>query len=110
MNTDTPIAAFSLMQKFQAFYEQFTEFSHEAAELHENLALQDEASRAVFTSLSRIMAFNDQMSILVSLMREDTRVIDELTSEQVTASWSEQIDRQFYDLLRASKTAASNVN
>jgi hypothetical protein len=110
MNTDTPIDALSLMQKFQAFYEQFAEFSHDTAEFHENLPLHDEASRAVFNSLSRIMAFTDQMNILVSLMREDVRLIDELTSDPVTASWSEQLDRCFYDWLRAGKPAAPNVN
>jgi hypothetical protein len=110
MTTDTTITASALMQKFQAFHELFTEFSHDAAELHENVGLQDETSRAVFTSLSRIMAFTDQMNILVSLMREDVRVIDELTADPVTASWSDQIDRYFYDWLRGSKTAASNIN
>jgi hypothetical protein len=110
MNFDTQTASFSLMQKFQAVYELFSEFSQDAAELHESLGVNDEASRALFTSLSRIMAFNDQMNILVSLMREDVRVIDELTSGTVTASWSDQLDRHFYDWLRASKTAAQNVN
>ena len=110
MNTDTPIASFPLMQKFQAFYELFTEFSHDAAELQQNLPVQDEASRAMFTSLSRITAFTDQMNMVVSLMREDVRVLDELTTDHVTASWSEQLDRYFYEWLRASKTAAPNVN
>ncbi len=110
MTTDTPIASLSFMQKFQAFYEQFTEFSHDAAELHENLAVHDATSRAAFSSLARIMAFNDQMNILVALMREDVRVLDELTSDPVTASWSEQIDRYLYDWIRASKTSAPTMN
>jgi hypothetical protein len=110
MNSENPNDSFSLMQKFQAFYELFTDFSHDAAELHQDLPVQDEASRAMLTSLSRIMAFTDQMNMVLSLMREDVRVLDELTGDQVTASWSEQLDRYFYEWLRASKTAAPNVN
>jgi hypothetical protein len=110
MNFDTQIASLSLMQKFQAVYELFSEFSQDAAELHESLGVNDEASRVLFTSLSRIMAFNDQMNILVSLMREDVRAIDELTTGMVTPTWSDQLDRHFYDWLRASKTTVQNVN
>ncbi|UWZ82492.1 hypothetical protein [Occallatibacter riparius] len=110
MNSDTPNLSFSLMQKFHAFYELFTEFSHDAAEMQQNLPVQDEASRAMLSSLSRISAFSDQMNMVVSLMREDVRVLDELTTDQVTDSWSEQLDRYFYEWLRASKNATPNVN
>jgi hypothetical protein len=98
------------MEKFLTFYELFTEFSHDAAEFHQNLPVQDETSRAMFTCLSRIMAFTDQMNVVVSLMREDVGVLDELTSDQTTASWSEQLDSHFYEWLRASKTAAPIMN
>jgi hypothetical protein len=110
MTIDTPEAISPLMQKFQAFYELFTEFSHDAAEFHGSLPVQDDASRAAFNSLSRVMGFTDQMNILVSLMREDIRVIDELTSDPVTASWTEPLERCFYEWLSASKAAAPNVH
>ena len=110
MKSDTSIPSFTLMQKFHAFYELFTEFSHDAAEMQQNLPVHDETSRAMFSSLSRISAFADQMNMVVSLMREDVRVLDELTADQVTDSWSEQLDRYFYDWLRATKTAPPNVN
>jgi hypothetical protein len=110
MNSETQIASFSLMEKFQAFYELFTEFSQDAAEFHQNLPVQDETSRAMFTCLSRITAFTDQMNMVVSLMREDLGVLDELNFDRTTASWSEQFDRYFYEWLRASKSAAPIVN
>jgi hypothetical protein len=110
MIPDTPEITSPLAQKFQAFYELFTEFTQGAAELHGTMPVHDDASRAVYNSLSRIVAFSDQLGILVSLMREDVRVIDELTSDPVTALWTPQIEHCFYDWLRASKTAAPNVN
>ena len=110
MIADSPEITSFLPQKFQAFYELFTDFNQGAADLHANLPVHDEASRAVYNSLSRIMAFSDQLNILVSLMREDIRVIDELTSDPVTPTWTAQIEHGFYDWMRASRTAAPNVN
>ncbi|HEY3705016.1 MAG TPA: hypothetical protein VGL22_08140 [Terracidiphilus sp.] len=99
-----------LLQKFQTFYEQFAQFSQDATELHCNLPVQDEPSRAAFNSLSRILAFSDQLSVLVSMMREDVRVVDELTGNPIEAKWADEIDECFYELLKASKGAAANVN
>ncbi|HEY2857788.1 MAG TPA: hypothetical protein VGJ21_05180 [Terracidiphilus sp.] len=110
MITDSPEISSSIPQKFQAFYELFTEFNQGAAELHGNLPVHDEASRAVYNSLSRIMAFSDQLNILVSLMREDVRLIDELTTDPVKPTWIAQVDPGFYDWLRASRAAAPGVN
>lgn len=110
MITDSPEITSSLPQKFQAFYELFSDFNQRSAEMHSNLPVHDEASRAVYNSLARIMAFSDQMNMLVSLMREDVRVIDELTSDPVTPTWTAQIEQSFYDWLRTSRGAAPNVN
>jgi hypothetical protein len=110
MTIDTPVTISPLMQKFQANYELFTEFSQDATEFHGSLPVHDDASRAVFNSLSRIMAFTDQISMLMSLMREDVRVVDELTADPITGSWTEPVERCFYEWLRASKTSAPNVN
>lgn len=98
------------MQKFQAFREQFTEFTQDAAELHDTLPVNNDASRAAFNSLSRILGFADQLNILVSLMREDVRVVEELTANPVTAKWTDEIEHCFYDWLKASKGAAPNIN
>lgn len=110
MTYNSPAVPANLTEKFQAFYEFFTDFWRQAAELHENLPVHDDASRAVYNSLSRINAFSDQLNILVSLMREDIRVIDELTSDPVAPTWTAQIEHCFYDWLRASKAAAPGVN
>lgn len=110
MTTDSPATPPLFLQKFQAFYELFTEFSNDAAEFHESLPVHDEASRAVFNSLSRIMAFSDQMNVLMSMAREDVRIVDELTSDPVTATWTEPMEPSFYDWLNASKAASPNVH
>ena len=110
MITDSPEITSSLPQKFQAFYELFTEFTQSAAELHASMPVHDDASRAVFNSLSRILGFSDQLGILVSLMREDVRVVDELNENAVPATWAPQIDDCFKSWLRGSKAAVPNVH
>jgi hypothetical protein len=110
MTIDTPDTISPLMQKFQGLYDLFAEFDMDAAELHEKQAVRDDASRAVFNSLSRIMAFTNQMTMLMSLMREDVRIVDELTADPVAASWADPIERCFYEWLRTSKDRAPNVN
>ena len=99
-----------LVQKFQAFYEQFTDFTHDAVELHNRLPVHDDASRAAFNSLSRVLAFVDQLNLLVSLMGDDVRLVGELTTNPVAATWTEEIDRSFYEWLKSSRNASPNVN
>jgi hypothetical protein len=110
MTIDTQDVASPLMQKFHAFYELFNEFTNDAVELHGNLPVHDDASRAAFSSLSRILAFADQLNILTSLMREDVRLVDDLSVSPVAAKWADEIDHTFYEWLKASKTGAPNVN
>jgi hypothetical protein len=110
MAADSNAIIFPLTQKFEAFYELFTEFANDALELHSTLAVNNDASRAAFSSLSRIMALSDQLSMVVSLMREDVRVIDELTANPVNETWTDQIEHCFYDWLKASRSGAHNVN
>ena len=108
--TYTSENAAALTQKFQAFYELFVEFTQDAAEQHAGLPVHDDASRAVFNSLSRIMAFSDQLGVLVSLMREDVRVVDEMTSNLLTANWTGEVEHCFYDWLKASRAVSPNVH
>lgn len=110
MITESPATNFNLADKFQAFYELLQALTQHAADLHENLPVHDDASRAVFNSLSRINGFCDQLNLLVSLMREDIRVVDELTSDPIAPTWTAQIEQRFYDWLRASQAAAPAVN
>jgi hypothetical protein len=108
--TSSPESSVTLAQKFQAFYELFTEFTQDTADLHSSLTVHDEASRAAFNSLSRILGFSDQLNLLVSLMREDIGVIDELTSDPVNANWSGEMEHCFYDWLKASRGGVANVH
>lgn len=108
--TPSPESTVSIAEKFQAFYEQFVAFSQDAAELHSGLTVRDDASRAAFNALSRVLAFTDQLNLLVSLMREDVRVLEDLTSDPVRASWTEEIEPCFYDWLKAARGASTNVH
>jgi len=108
--TSSPESTMTLAQKFQAFYELFTEFTQDAAEVHSSLPVHDEPTRAAFNSLSRILGFSDQLNLLVRLMREDIRVIDELTSDPVHANWTGDIEHCFFDWLKASKGGVPNVH
>lgn len=108
--TNSPESAMTLAQKFQGFYELFTEFAQDAAELHASLPVSDDASRLTFSSLARLMAFSDQLNLLVSLMREDVRVVDEMTSDPVTANWTGEVEHCFYDWLKASRATVPNVH
>jgi hypothetical protein len=107
---DSPDPTFCFAEKFQSFYQQFTEFTHDVAHLQNNMPVHDDASRALFGSLSRLMAFSDQMNLLLQLMREDVRVIEELSADPMTGAWSEQIEHCFYEWLKASRTSALKVN
>jgi hypothetical protein len=107
---DSPDLGVSFTEKFQSFYQQFTLFTHDVAHMQNNMPLHDDASRAMFSSLSRLLAFSDQMNLLLTLMRDDVRVIEELSADGSTGAWTEQIEHCFYEWLKASKNSAPNVN
>jgi hypothetical protein len=108
--TSFPESTMTLAQKFQAFYELFTDFTQDAAELHSSLAVTDDPTRAAFNSLSRILGSSDQLNLVVSLMREDVRIVEDLTSDPVQANWTGEIDHGFYDWLKASRGGVPNVH
>ncbi|HWG21298.1 MAG TPA: hypothetical protein VG225_12275 [Terracidiphilus sp.] len=108
--TDTHEITSTLTEKFQAFYELFTEFTHEAAQMHGSLPIRDEASRAMFNSLTRVMAFSDQMNMVLSILREDVRVIDELSTGPVKPLLADKFEDCFYEWLIASRGTSPNVN
>jgi hypothetical protein len=47
---------------------------------------------------------------VVSLMREDVRIVEDLTSDPVQANWTGEIDHGFYDWLKASRGGVPNVH
>lgn len=110
MDTQTPEIVSSLSSRFDAAREQFTQFSREAAQLHDTLAIHDDASRAVFSSLSRIVAFSDQIELILALMRDDVRVIEELSEGTTDALWTEQFGDTFHHWLRTARSAQHKIN
>lgn len=110
MDTEIPEIAASLTPRFDTACEQFKDFSRAAAVLQEALAVRDDASRAVFRSLSRVMAFSDQIELILALMREDLRAIEELSSASIDALWSEPFGEYLHHWLRMSRGANSKVN
>ena len=110
MLPDTPAINSSLAEKFETVWERFAEFTQDLGKMHNAMPVHNDAARAVFSSVSRLTAFSDQARLILSLMREDIRVIDELTSDPVTVALTGQIEHCFYEWLRSSRAAASNVN
>lgn len=110
MHTETPEIFASLTPRFDSACEQLKQFSRDAAQLHEALAVRDDASRAVFNALSRILAFSDQIELILALMREDVRAIEELSNGSIDALWNEQFGEYFHQWLRTPRGANSKVN
>ena len=99
-----------LTEKFPVLYELLTGFAMDAAELRANLKVRDDATRAVFGSLSRITGFSDQLQLILTLMREDVRVVEELSAGPMNTLWSEQFDDCFYKWLRSPRAVAAEMN
>ena len=110
MDIEVPELISSLAPTFEAARTHLSRLSREAAQLHEVIQVQDEKSRAVFNSLSRILAMSDQIELVLSLMREDVRVIDEIAPESGDVLWTEQFGDSFEQWLRASLTGALKIN
>ena len=110
MMADSPIHESTLAQKFQAVYEFYTDFTQHVVELHATTAVHDEPSRAAFNSLSRLMAFTDQMNMLLNMMQEDVRVAEELTGPVVSANGTGEIEQYFLEWLRTSKLTSPRPN
>jgi len=110
MMTDASPATPTITGKFQSVCDLVADFSADLGQMHGSMPVHNDASRAMFSSLSRITAYADQVQLILTLMREDIRVIDELVSDPMTAALMGQMERSFYGLLRTSQTAASNVH
>lgn len=99
----------SLTPSFEAARTQFTKLGREAAQLHEIIQVQDEKSRAVFNALSRLLAMSDQIELVMALMREDVRVIDEVCAESHDLLWAEQFGDKFQRWLGAPRSGTSKI-
>jgi hypothetical protein len=99
-----------LAERFQTLHQSLNSFAVEAADLQKNMAVNDEASRALFTALSRISAYADQIQITLSLMGEDVRVTEELGVEPSPEFENAELENCFYEWLRTSRKGAVTVN
>lgn len=96
----------SLAATFEAARAQLTRLSNEASELHQTLQVNDEKSRAIFNSLSRLIAMSDQIDLITALMREDIRIVEELGGYSQEFHWPEQLGDSFQHWLRTPRGSA----
>lgn len=104
------VFASTLSPRFQAAHDHFTAFGREALQVHETISVQDEPSRAAFSALSRLRAFSDQIELILTLMREDVQILEELTGDPNESFWNEQFGDSFNQWLRSSFRTTAKVN
>lgn len=95
----------SLTSIFEAARNQLSQLSREAAQLHEGLQVTDEQSRAIFNSLSRLLAMSDQIDLIMALMREDVGVVDELAGDSLELLWPERLGDSLQQWLVSPRTS-----
>ena len=110
MPTEPSEIAKSMGQKYQVLRDAFTDLNSEAARFHSDLQVQDNITRGLFNSLSRILAFSDQLHFTLSLMRDDVRAMEDSFPDAVTVVWSEQFEDQLDDWFSKTSLANSKVN
>lgn len=110
MHTKTSDTFSTLTPDFDAACDQFTCFGRETTRLHDAIQISDETSRAVFTALTRIQALSDQIDLILALMKEDVRVVEELSKDPEDANRSERFGDSFQRWLRTSRDATLKIN
>jgi hypothetical protein len=100
----------SLSRKYQAVHDAFTDLVSDAAQFHNTLDVHDTASRGLFNSLSRIVAFSDHVHVALNLMREDVRAIETTYGDPRGTDWSEHLDDCFDEWFTNLSAANSNVH
>ena len=99
-----------LSGRFQALHEAASSFNNGAYDLQHTLSVTDETSRVLFGALTRITAYADQLDMILSLVREDVRVVEELTSEPFAAMWKNRFGSSLYEWLCIARGANAKVN
>ena len=97
----------SLSEKFQILHDAFTDLASDAAQFHSTLDINDAASRGLFNSLSRILAFSDHVHVAMNLLGEDVRAIEAAYGDPMGADWSEQLQDCFDEWF--AKMSVSNL-
>ena len=99
-----------LAERFRELQDRLNAFTTEAVELHNSIAVNDDASRALFTALSRITAYSDQLQMVLALMGEDVRVTEEIGIGTTPGFKSAEHENCFYEWLRTSRKGGVTVN
>lgn len=107
---DVPAASDSLANQYQDLQEALSAFTVQVIACRNSMPVEDEASRALFLSVSRISAYTDQMHMIMSLMSEDMRVAEELGSAPGQEFESLEQESCFYEWLRKSRNGSMPVN
>ena len=100
----------SLSEKFQLLHDAFNDLANDAAEFHRALDLQDPSVRGLFTSLSRIIAFSDQVHVALNLMGEDVVAIEAAYGDPMGVDWNEQLQDAFDEWFSNMSTSNLKVN
>ena len=95
---------------FRDLRESLNAFTMEAAEIHKSMAVTDDCSRALLTAISRITAYSDQLHMILALMGEDVRVMEEIGMEPSLEFDSLEHENCFYEWLRMSRKGGVTVN
>lgn len=99
-----------LAERFQELQDTLNAFTAEAAELHRGITVNDDASRALFTALSRVTAFSEQLQMVLALMGEDICVAEEIGSVPGGEFELDEHENCFYEWLRTSRKGGVTVN
>lgn len=92
MTSDYTKASATIVNKFRLLHEAFTDLNNEIATLHSEIPLRDSDARQMFVSLSRMLAFSDQVHLTLSLMGEDVKAVERATADPTTLMWNEQVE------------------
>lgn len=112
MKPQLPNLPSTLVERYQDLRDTLNAFTTEAAELQSSVPVTNDASRALFTSLSRITAYSDQMNMVLALISEDVRVAEEIGAGPGIAPQFETADIEncFYEWLRTSRKGGLAVH
>lgn len=110
MTTKTSLLSSSLSDKHDHLKNALESLTTDTLQMHGSLTVRDEASRAAFASLSRITAFSEQIDLILELMREDVRVVEELSDASAEGLWNQPFGDSFQRWLRSAREEAPKLN
>ena len=99
-----------LLEKFETLHQAFIDLNSDAADFQQELNLSDSTSRSQFDALSRTLAFCDQMHLVLTLMREDLRSLEQRPRSCDPSTWTDRLDDCIEEWLRNACLGNSNVH